>query len=177
MIPLRVLKFKLWMRTNGVHISIATILFAFTAIVIMLAFQQAQQQEQLDRDTQIIFRIKDITLQLDKDSEDRTRQIDAIDRHLDCIVVFFSRPAAERTTINDVDICQLGKAEAAAPTDRIPVKASEEPLLDVKSSSQTGTTTQLKPNNLMSQNIDHPSRYGSGVWPGNFVNSKLKVLK
>src|SRR5690606_39063177 len=55
--------------------------------------------------------LTELATQIDENATERSRQIDGIDRHLDCIVYFFSQKDRSQKAIDDIDDCRISVNE------------------------------------------------------------------
>ena len=100
-------KIHVWVTRYSVQIAVAIIAFSFGCIVLLLAFNQIQNNDQTARETQIVLDIKKIAEQLNATTKVRTAQINGIDRHIDCLAAFFALTDRTYKTIQDLNTCTL----------------------------------------------------------------------
>jgi len=97
----------LWVTRYSVHLAVGIIVVSFGSIIVLLAYNQAQNNEQTIKETQIILDIKRITQQIDSTTVIRTAQINTINRHIDCLTAFFSQTNRDYKTIQNLNTCKL----------------------------------------------------------------------
>ena len=100
-------RINLWVTRHSVQIAVGIIIFSFGCIILLLAFNQAQNNEQTARETQILLDVKAIAEKINKTTVIRTAQINGIDRHIDCLAAFFALPNRNYKTIQDLNTCTL----------------------------------------------------------------------
>lgn len=104
-----------FLRRNSQTIPIIVIILCVGAILVMQAFMIGQ--------------LRNTTEEIKKSSEKTEKRIEQVDRHLDCIVYFFSRTNRDDKAIRNIETCQLQtdrKPSAVAPPQSQPV-ASQSP--------------------------------------------------
>lgn len=161
-------KFKSFMRRNSLTIGFTIIVLALGTILWIQAVALNRLETELDNQRAIIGQVQHITAQIEKNGEDRSAQIDQINRHLDCIVEFFGDPQHSLKTIDDITTCSvstngsLGRNSVAAPS----------------SAHTGGTPTPSKPENGTSHNnSDGGSAVGGPAQPGFFRRNILQPIK
>lgn len=95
------------LRRNASNVAMVVVMLAAGTILYVQALATSQLQKQVAQQQQIIQQVKDLSVQLNDRATERTTQIDQLNRHLDCIVVFFSRPYREQESISDIDTCTV----------------------------------------------------------------------
>lgn len=100
-----------FVRRNSVTIGVAIIAVAFGLILFMVALSNARLQAVVATQQQTLDEVKGITEAIATAANQRTEQINGIDRHLDCIVLFFTTEDRAARKITDIDTCQLENTE------------------------------------------------------------------
>ena len=100
-------KIHIWVTRYSVQIAVAIIAFSFGCIVLLLAFNQIQNNEQTARETQLVLDVKQLAEQINATTKVRTVQINGIDRHIDCLAAFFAQVNRNYKTIQDLNTCRL----------------------------------------------------------------------
>lgn len=179
MIPARIRNFNLWVRQYGVHISLAIIIVATSVILMLIATSINRFAEQSEQSRQILSELQKVTEVLSENAKSQSEQIDGIDRHLDCIVIFFAQTDRTEKSIADIESCTLKDGETGESVEKAP-NSSPSASTTPPSPPQTGTTTQPRQNEATSQN----NRPGLLKGLNDFLlkpilnnqNSSLKVL-
>ena len=83
------------------------IIVCFGSIVLMLAYNQFQNNEQTAKETQLVLDVKQLAEQINATTKIRTAQINGIDRHIDCLAAFFAQVNRNYKTIQDLNTCTL----------------------------------------------------------------------
>lgn len=144
------------MRAHSVTIALLVIVLAVFGILAMLAIEQNKMQEQLTTDQKIVGQIKDIASRLQAGAADRTSQYNDLNRHMDCIVKFFSQPDRSEKSIANVNTCELVSAYSSYTFPAADGTATpDQPLAQTPPSNtpNKGTATQLPSKKPVSQNI------------------------
>lgn len=154
MIPIPVHKTHLWLRANSVYISSTIIIVAFGAILLMLADSQSRLIEENKQNQQVLQQLKGVAEQISNATTSRTDQINGIDRHLDCIVTFFSQADRSQKAIADIETCRVKDttADYSAPVTNTAPTTQLQPVPS-NSPPKRGMTTQPNQKSLMSHNI------------------------
>lgn len=135
-----------FVRRNNLTIGFCIIAIALGTILFMLAAATAELQHQQDTENTILSQIKGVTDQLNTNAKDRTDQINQLNRHLDCIVLFFTDPNRSQKTISDIDTCTL-KNTNTGTTQSFPQNsgtvngATQAPNTQPNTSNNTKTST------------------------------------
>lgn len=96
-----------WFRRNAQMIPLTVIAFCVGSILLLQAVTIGQLNDNLRE-------IKGIVERQGKNAKERSDQINNVDKHLDCIVQFFSEPYRTSKTIDDIKTCQITTNEGAA---------------------------------------------------------------
>lgn len=96
-----------FLRRNASSISLVIIALSIVAVLLMQAFTIAQLQKEVAHQTNVIDSVKALAEQIDRNAQDRSRQIDDINKHLDCIVQFFSQPDRSQRSIDNIESCRI----------------------------------------------------------------------
>lgn len=98
---------NLWVTRHSVQIAVVIIVFSFGCIILLLAFNQAQNNEQTARETQILLDVKAVAEKINETTIIRTAQINGIDKHIDCIANFLTEPDRANKSLADINTCTL----------------------------------------------------------------------
>lgn len=154
--PLFIHKTNLWVRANGVYLSLGVIVMAFGAILLLLADSQSKLAQQNEQDKKVLLELKAVTEQISKAAATRTEQINGIDRHLDCIVAFFAQPDRSQKAIANIETCQLQDIDTgetqSATLNSTPVRPQESSPQPTE--SKRGNLTPQKQEPLTSHNVE-----------------------
>ncbi len=131
-------KIALGIRGNAANISLGVIVFGFIGMFGLLAFQQQKIEQGNEQNLQILTQLTSITSRLEKGAATRTDQFNELNKHMDCIVEFFTQPDRTNKSITDINTCEL--ASKTGETTTLP-----------KSSANTNTTPQSTDNGAVSQ--------------------------
>ena len=107
-------RFAPFVRRNSVAIAFVVIAIVLGLILLMVASSNAKLQKQVDAQQATLNGIADITDQIAAAAAQRTEQINGIDRHLDCIVLFFTTEDRANRKITDIDTCQTVNTETGS---------------------------------------------------------------
>lgn len=132
----RIRHIDLWFREYGVHISLAVIVIAFGAILLLLAGSQSRLAEQSEQSKKILLQLKGVTDQISASSQQRTEQINDLNAHMDCIVAFFSQEDRTQKSIDDIETCSLKNSSTGR---------TEVPKASANTNSETPTSQQSQP--------------------------------
>lgn len=160
-----------FLRRNSNTISLSVIALSIIAVFLMQALTIAKLQEEMEHQTEVIDSIAEIATQIDQNAQERSRQIDGIDRHLDCIVYFFSQKDRSQKAIDDIEQCRITANETlfyySQPQPYPPASSNTTPSTEVKR-----PTVQPQP----PQNPQTPPREGirRGLVPS--LNRPLEAL-
>lgn len=90
---------------------------------------------------------------IDKNAQERSEQIEAIDRHLDCMTEFFAQTNRENKRIDDIDKCEIRRASQS--------KSGQinSPRTSPSTSTEDRTVASSEPQN--SQPASEPARSSS----------------
>lgn len=158
-------------RRYSVTIGFIIIAIALGTILFLQALATARLQEQVDGQQQIIKQVKDIAEQLNQNSEQRTSQIDSINRHLDCIVEFFSQPDRTQKAIDNIETCQF-TAPDSTTTPPLSSNSGGNSGQDTTGGGVSQNTTPVEPENTAPE-APQPSFLERLVAP---INNLIKRL-
>lgn len=105
-------KLSAWIRKNTATIGATTIVIAMGLIILVQTLALSKLETDIQNQERIITATKDLAASIDKDASDRNEQIQEINRHMDCIVQFFTNPDRTNKRIGDIESCTL-KTDAA----------------------------------------------------------------
>ena len=117
-------------RRNSATIGVVTVVFAIGAILFFQTLALNRLQENIESQRQLTAATKDVAESINQHAIEKTRQIESINKHLDCIVIFFSSPERTNKTITNIDPCTLGDKPASQQVQIVPAP-------NAKSSSTT----------------------------------------
>jgi cell fate (sporulation/competence/biofilm development) regulator YlbF (YheA/YmcA/DUF963 family) len=95
------------LRRNAATIALVIIIIVTGTILYVQAIATAQLKQEVDNQQHIIQQIKELSVQLNDRAADRTRQINEVDHHLDCIVTFFTQKDRTQKAIADIQTCTI----------------------------------------------------------------------
>lgn len=125
-----------YFRRNAVTIALCVIAFCVLAIIALQALTIQSLSQQVAAQNATLDQLKGITKTISHNADQRTKQINSLDRHMDCIVQFFSQPYRTNKAIADIDQCQItGVTRATTPTGATQSKASRAPQSGANASS------------------------------------------
>jgi hypothetical protein len=96
-------------RRNSAVIYLAIIAVSLIGIFLILIIANAKYADQINQQSQILKETKSIAQQLRDDSKSRDKQIDDLNRHLDCIVKFFHQDDPLHSSIENIQTCRITK--------------------------------------------------------------------
>lgn len=109
-------------RRNATNIAIVIVMVAAGTILYIQSLATAQLQQQVAQQQQIINQVKDLSVQLNTRASERTRQIDEVNHHLDCIVIFFTQKDRSQKAIDNIDTCTVKNVSTGQVTQPVPNK-------------------------------------------------------
>lgn len=121
-------------RRNATTIALVVILCVAGSILYIQAVATAKLQEEVEGQQQLIAQVKGITERINDNSKQRTDQIDQLNRHLDCVVTFFTQKDRTQKAIDNIESCTVKNTATGQVS---PPKAS--------SSGTTSTSQQTSP--------------------------------
>ena len=161
-------KLRIFFQTNSVTIAVTIIFLSLAGIISLQAISLSSLSEQAKRQSQLLE-------QIEKNAKQRTKQIQDVDNHLDCVVRFFSQEDRSEKAIKDIDTCRIAqkKPEAVAvqpqqPTAQTDTKPKRKPAKSPKGSDTTKPPTKSQ-SGINRQTRPHKS-------PG-LINNLLEPLK
>ena len=137
--------FRGFWRRNATTVALVIIICVAGSILYIQAVATAKLQQEIEGQQQIITQIKGVTDQINASSKQRTDQINQLNRHLDCVVTFFTQKDRTQKAINDIETCTVTNTATGTVS---PPKAS--------SSGTTSTSTQKSSNTQAPQKISTP---------------------
>jgi len=103
-------------RRNATTIPLTIIAVSVLAMFLLLAGNNARQAAQIQQQNQLLEETKSIAQQLRDDSNSRNKQIDDLNRHLDCIVKFFAQRDRSNSSIANIQTCRITKNDDTSST-------------------------------------------------------------
>lgn len=100
-------RIRSYLRTHSVIIAVSVITLAFMAILTLQAIATSQLQTEVQTQQQIVAQTKTILGQLSKNAATRTSQIEQLNKHIDCIALFFAQPDRTSKTISNIETCTV----------------------------------------------------------------------
>jgi Tfp pilus assembly protein PilV len=131
---------SLGIRANASNISLIIIVLGFLGMFGLLAVNGERQNETLKNDQKILIQLQGLTSRLASNADTRTEQFNELNKHMDCIVEFFTDTTHSQKSISDINTCELTNNNTGA-TNSPP-----------KSDSNTNTPT--KPTNSPANNTN-----------------------
>jgi low affinity Fe/Cu permease len=126
-------------RRNQVTILLSVIIICIFGIFGIQAFTNAQLAQQIERTNELIEETKHLAEGIEQNATDRSRQVNAIDRKLDCIVEFFAFLDRTDRTIEDIEDCTIRRLEQISDDS----ESNSEP--PATSQPQSNTSTRQQP--------------------------------
>lgn len=142
-------------RINSLAIGLTIIVVAMGAILLFQTIALNKLQVQSDQNNKIISQIQGLEKTQVKNASIRTDQINSLNRHLDCIVTFFSNPDRSQTAIADIDTCTLQDIKTGTTTTTNPIST---PSSATKPSTSSPSTQGIV---IPIQNYTTPNSGGS----------------
>lgn len=162
-------------RLNSLSIGATIIIVAMGTILFFQTLALSKLETELNGQQILINQTKNLASSLNSNAKDRTAQINELNRHLDCIVVFFSQPDRTQKAITDIDTCTLQNINTGTTTQHptsilapIPVTSptksvatttppkSSTPSASGSTSSGSSTTSSSPPSTTGSQGSTTP---------------------
>lgn len=103
-------------RNNSLAIGLTIIVVAMGSILFFQTVALNKLQVQADQNNKIINQIQGLEATQVKNATIRTNQIAELNRHMDCIVTFFSQEDRSQTAITDIDSCTLQDTKTGTTT-------------------------------------------------------------
>lgn len=107
---------KSFLRRNSQTIPLVVMAICVMGILILQAIQIGKFAESAKKDSEVIMELKKIAEQGKASDELRSRQIDRVDRHLDCIVLFFNERNRAAKSIDEIDSCRISDSDLSTVT-------------------------------------------------------------
>lgn len=99
------------LRRNASTFGIIIIIITVMAILYVQTLAMAKLQNEVAGQQHIIDGIKGVTDQIAGNAKDRTAQIELLNRHLDCMVTFFTQKDRSQKAIDNIEVCTLKNFE------------------------------------------------------------------
>lgn len=168
-------------RINSLAIGLTIIVVAMGTILFFQSLALNQLQAQSDQNNRIINQIQTLTKAQVKNAQQRTSQINELNRHLDCIVTFFSNPDRSQTAISDIDTCTVQDTKTGGTTttnpNSIPTGTTNSSSSNgVSSSSTTPNTPASSTNPTTSGSTSPPSNSLGGTSNPSFLQQVVTPL-
>lgn len=110
-------RFRSFLRRNGTTIPLLIIALCILAIFTLQAVTINRLQDEIAAQNSAVLETRNIAKQISDDSKERNKQIQDLNRHLDCIVKFFSQADRSERAIEDIDTCRVtSTARASQPS-------------------------------------------------------------
>lgn len=175
-------RFGSFVRRNNLTIGF-TILFMTLGVVLLLqasATSKLQQQQiatqQQNKDThQLLVQIKSVADKLDHNSAQRTDQINQLNKHLDCIVAFFTDGNRSQKAIADIDTCTLKNTATGQTSSPLAPTGVLTPSSSTSSGAPTQQTTTGSVTNPTTTSSPPPS--GGSSQPGFLERNVISPIK
>lgn len=105
-------------RRNAAVIAGTIIALCIVGIFILQSITIGQLQSTVEQQNHLVSASSALSQQLVKASQQRTNQINDVNRHLDCIVQFFAQPDRGNKAIDDIETCRISTTSTGqtAPT-------------------------------------------------------------
>jgi hypothetical protein len=120
-----------WRRVKSA-VPIFVIAACVAGVFYLQALTISQLSDQVHRQNEVLEQLKGLAEASKKNAADRTRQIDGLDKHMDCIVKFFSLKDRSLKAIEEINTCRISTTSAApqqsAPTTTQPPSAKKAPV-------------------------------------------------
>ena len=143
-----------YFRRNSVTIALSVIGFCILAIFVLQALTIASLSKQVAGQNQTLEQLRGITSTISKNAQQRTVQIAGIDKHLDCIVQFFSQRDRTGKSIQDIDTCRInGTANGSSQPRTAPQSGSK-----ASSGTSTHPSAQSQPQGSSAGRSSQPAQ-------------------
>ncbi|HET8709265.1 MAG TPA: hypothetical protein VFL85_03205 [Candidatus Saccharimonadales bacterium] len=141
------MSFSSFFRRNKATIAFLVILVSLLGMLYLNALTLQRLSQQLTNQRQLLNQTKTLTQNLQKSSDERGRQVEQINRHLDCIVEFYSQRDRSRKAIDDIKSCSITTAQPVQnernnATPQPQTATRKNPPSKTKSKPQTNSVTQ-----------------------------------
>lgn len=160
-------RLKTYLRLNPYAIPTAIIILSLAGIFFLQTVTIAQQAEQLKHQGETLTEIKNLAIQLKKNADQRSKQINSVDRHLDCIVKFFSQPDRSEKAIKDIERCRIAVNSGSNSV------ASSQPFIQPQPSQKQQAQTSTKPKNTKKDKSTQKQQSITGIPLVDTILSKL----
>lgn len=147
-------RIKAFFRRNSATIALSIIAFCICGIFVLQALTIASLSDQVRSQNQLLAQIKDIAEAQTRNAKQQSKQIDGVDRHLDCIVIFFSQTQRDMKSIEDINRCRIqDKSTGTSAEPETPNIEAESGEPTTSSTEPAATTTPEEPKSFDSSNI------------------------
>lgn len=114
-------KIKQFFHKNSVTIAVVVIFLSLAGMITLQAIALSSLSEQSKKQGELL-------RQIEKSAKQRTKQIQAVDDHIDCALRFFAQTERDGKTIDNPDQCLITETtEDTAPTNQ-PSQPSTKPV-------------------------------------------------
>ncbi len=113
-----------FLRRNAQVIPLTVIALCISGIFLLQAITIGTLSQQVEYQNTVIAETKKITENIRDNAANRTKQIDSLDRHLDCIVQFFAEPNRGAKQIADIDQCRISSNVQNGSSPSPPINAT-----------------------------------------------------
>lgn len=140
-------------RRNSVSIGIGVIAFCIVAILLLQAVTIGSLSSEIQAQNKLLTQISKISQDQAKNAQQRSDQIQGVDKHMDCIVKFFSQPDRTNKAINDIETCRITGIYDNQPTNTTKPSSSNttEPRKTKPSKADTTKNSDNSPSNPISK--------------------------
>lgn len=94
-------------RTHAITIGLIIIALAFAAILSLQTIATSKLQTELETQQQIVSQTQAILRTLSTNAATRTQQIDSLNKHIDCLALFFAQPDRTTKSISNIETCTV----------------------------------------------------------------------
>jgi len=130
-----------FMRRNALTLAASIIAACIFAIFILQALTIASLSNQVKSQQRILGQIKQLTIAQSENAKNSSEQISGINRHMDCIVQFFSQPDRNNKSITNIDDCQLDELSQNSKANQSTTSSANQPSGNSSVSTQGLSTT------------------------------------
>lgn len=103
-------------RRNSISVGLIIGTLALMCILFVQSVALSRLQQQSEQQKQILTNVQKITSQLSDNAHQRNQQINNLNRHMDCIVQFFSQPDRSQKAITNINSCELNTTVTNSPS-------------------------------------------------------------
>lgn len=107
-----------WRQRNDLTIAISIIVLAFMLVLFLQAQAINKLQQTIKTQGETTQEVKNVADQLNANAKQRTAQINALTKHLDCMFLFFGTGNPDRTNkaIQDINTCTIEGINGTSPS-------------------------------------------------------------